>query len=190
MVGRISFTGETGYEIWMHPEQQVSVFESLWEAGQEFSITPFGSRALLALAREKSFGTWAREFRPIYGPFEAGLGRFVDLSKNHFIGRDAAALEKANGPQRSRVSFVVEAEDADAIGDEAVWKDGAVVGWVTSGGYCHFSECSYATGYVAQSALAELSAATQWDIEILGTRYKARLLDTPLYDPQGLKMKQ
>lgn len=190
MAGRISFTGETGYELWMRPDQQISVFESLWEAGRDHGLTPFGSRALLALAREKSFGTWAREFRPIYGPYEAGLGRFVDLSKNNFIGRDAAALEKANGPQRSRVSFVVEADDADAMGDEAIWKDGAVVGWVTSGGYCHFHDCSYATGYVSQTALEKREMNTLWEIEILGTRYKASLLSEPLYDPHGLKMKQ
>ena len=189
MVGRISFTGETGYEIWMRPEQQNAVFEALWQAGQEYAITPFGSRALLALAREKSFGTWAREFRPIYGPYEAGLGRFVDLSKNHFIGRDAAAAEKAAGPQRLRVSFVVEADDADALGDEAIWQDEHVVGWVTSGGYCHFSDCSYATGYVTHACLDQVTTQTQWNIEILGTRYKARLINEPLYDPQGLKMK-
>ena len=91
--------------------------------------------ALLALAREKGFGTWAREFRPIYGPFEAGLGRFVALGKGEFIGRDAAFYEHTKGPQRQRVGFVVDAGDADAIGDEAVWRDGAVVGWITSGGY-------------------------------------------------------
>ena len=46
---------------------------------------------------EKGFGTWAREYRPIYGPFEAGLGRFVDLKKDDFIGRAAAAEEKDGG---------------------------------------------------------------------------------------------
>ena len=59
---------------------------------------------------EKSFGTWAREYRPIYGPFEAGLGRFVDLKKHDFIGRAAAAAEKrdSGGALRLR-SFTVEA---------------------------------------------------------------------------------
>ena len=81
-------------------------------------------------------------------------------------------------------------DDADAMGDEAIWKDGAVVGWVTSGGYCHFHDCSYATGYVSQTALEKRDENTLWEIEILGTRYKASLLSEPLYDPHGLKMKQ
>ena len=50
-----------------------------------------------AMRIEKSFGSWAREFRPIYGPFEAGLGRFVNFTKGEFIGRAAAAEEKASG---------------------------------------------------------------------------------------------
>ncbi len=187
MVGRISFTGDLGYELWVQPEFQVSLFNALWEAGQEFGIRPFGSRALLSLAREKGFGTWAREFRPIYGPFEAGLGRFVALDKGDFIGRDAALREHTEGPQRQRVGFVVEAGDADAIGDEAVWRDGAVVGWITSGGYCHHVDCSYATGYVSSASLAGAENA-RWEIEILGTMRAAMLQIDPLLDPQGSRM--
>ncbi|WID96634.1 FAD-dependent oxidoreductase [Bosea vestrisii] len=189
MVGRVSFTGDLGFEIWVQAEHQVALFEALWAAGEEFGIRPFGSRALLSLAREKGFGTWAREFRPIYGPFEAGLGRFVDLTKNDFIGRAAAAIEKADGPERQRVSFVVEAGDADAIGDEAVWKDGAVVGWITSGGYAHHADRSYATGYVPSAALANGAAHAKWEIEILGERRPAALQMEPLFDPAGARMR-
>ncbi|MBK9080931.1 MAG: GcvT family protein [Rhizobiales bacterium] len=188
MVGRISFTGDLGYEIWVRPEFQVALFEALWEAGREFGIRPFGSRALMSLAREKNFGTWAREFRPIYGPFEADLGRFVDLSKNDFIGRAGAAREADEGPKRQRVSFVVEADDADAIGDEAVWKDGAVVGWITSGGYCHHMQRSLAIGYVPSETLAE-HASAKWEIEILGERRPAHVQLEPLFDPQAQRMR-
>lgn len=188
MVGRISFTGDLGYEIWVQAEHQVALFEALWEAGQEFGIRPFGSRALLSLAREKGFGTWAREFRPIYGPFEAGLGRFVDLGKCDFIGRDAAAEEQRRGPALVRVGFTVEANTADAIGDEAIWRDGEVVGWVTSGGYCHVAARSYATGYVRAPALAAAAGAA-WEIEILGDRRRAALQTEPLFDPQGARLR-
>lgn len=189
MVGRISFTGDLGYEIWVKAEHQLALFEALWEAGQEFGIRPFGSRALLSLAREKGFGTWAREFRPIYGPFEAGLGRFVDLAKGEFIGRDAAAEEQRRGPALLRVGFTVEADTADAIGDEAIWRDGEVVGWVTSGGYCYAVGRSYATGYVRAGALAGGGAAAAWEIEILGDRRLAALQPEPLFDPSGARLR-
>ena len=189
MVGRISFTGELGFEIWVRPEHQVALFNTLWAAGQEFGISPFGSRALMSLAREKNFGSWSREFRPIYGPFEAELGRFVDLTKNDFIGRDAAARERTDGPGRRRVAFVVDAADADAIGDEAVWKNGKVVGWITSGGYCHHADCSLAIGYVSSDALGDDADRAQWSVEIIGERRPARLQSKPLFDPDGSRMR-
>ncbi len=189
MVGRLSYTGDLGFEIWVKPEYQVALFEALWQAGQKFGIRPFGSRALLSLAREKNFGTWAREFRPIYGPFEAGLGRFVDLSKNDFVGRSGAAAEKAKGPARQRVSFVADAADADAIGDEAVWKDGKVVGWITSGGYCHHAKCSLAIGYVPSETLSNGATNAKWEIEILGERRPAKLQHEPLFDPKAERMR-
>ncbi len=114
----------------------------------------FGGRALNAMRIEKSFGTWAREYRPIYGPFEAGLGRFVDLKKDDFIGRSAAAEEKESGGALRLVTFKVDAADADAIGDEPIWHDGKVVGWVTSGAFGHRVGRSLALGYVP-AALAE-----------------------------------
>jgi dimethylglycine dehydrogenase len=189
MVGRISYTGDLGYELWVKPEHQVALFEALWVAGQDFGIKPFGSRALMSLAREKSFGSWAREFRPIYGPYEADLGRFVDLTKNDFIGRAAVAEEKSKGPQRKRVTFVVEAADADAIGDEAVWKNGKVVGWITSGGFCHHAGCSIALGYVPAAELASGADTAKWEIEIIGDRRPARLQNTPLFDPDAKRMR-
>ena len=166
----------------------MALFEALWRAGEEFGIRPFGSRALLSLAREKNFGTWAREFRPIYGPFEADLGRFVDLTKNEFIGRAGAAAEMA-APKRTRVSFVVDATDADALGDEAVWKDGQVVGWITSGGYCHNAQCSLAIGYVPSETLADGAATAKWEVEILGDRRQARLQLEPLFDAKAERMR-
>src|SRR5690606_10096195 len=97
---------------------------------------------------EKSYGTWSREYRPIYTPLEAGLDRFVDMKKNAFIGRDAVLREKDSGPKLRLVTFVVDADEADVVGDEAIWHDGKVVGWVTSGGYAHWVDRSVALGYV------------------------------------------
>ncbi len=76
-----SYTGDLGYEIWMKPEHQRYLFDLLMEAGAEFGIRLFGLRALNALRLDKSYGSWAREYRPLYGPLEAGLGRFVALSQ-------------------------------------------------------------------------------------------------------------
>jgi dimethylglycine dehydrogenase len=49
------------------------------------------------------------------------MDRFIRMEKNDFIGRDAAAKEQASGPKLRRVSFVVDAEDADVMDDEPIW---------------------------------------------------------------------
>ena len=187
LVGRVSFTGDLGYELWMAPEYQRYVLELLLEAGEDHGVKLFGARALNALRLEKSYGSWAREYRPIYGPLEAGLDRFVALTKEaDFIGREAARAEQDNGGKLRLRTFVVDARDADSIGDEPIWHRGEVVGWVTSGGYAHASEVSVAMGYVPKD-LADLE--DDWEIELLGERLPARLQAIPLFDPQGERMR-
>ena len=121
MVNRITYTGDLGYEIWMAPAYQRLVYAAIKEAGEEFGIVDFGMRALLSMRLEKNFPTWFRELRPIYGPFEGGMDRFIKMDKNDFIGREAAAKEQADGPKLRRVSLIVDALDADVMGDEPIW---------------------------------------------------------------------
>jgi len=168
------------------------VYQQLLSAGEEFGLRHFGLHALNSLRLEKGFGSWAREYRPIYDPFEAGLDRFVRLEKD-FIGRDALAAKHSSGGEGRNLSlciWTVESEPGragvDVIGDEPVSCDGEVVGWVTSGGYAHHSETSVAMGYVP----VELStAAGRFEIEILGRQRRARLLDGCLWDPHGERMR-
>ncbi|RUU09556.1 glycine cleavage system protein T, partial [Mesorhizobium sp. M6A.T.Ca.TU.002.02.2.1] len=112
MVNRITYTGDLGYEIWMAPAYQRLVYKAIKDAGEEFGLVDFGMRALLSMRLEKNFPTWFRELRPIYGPFEGAMDRFIKLEKNDFIGREAAAKEQTEGPKRRRVSFIVDAADA------------------------------------------------------------------------------
>ncbi|TMH51481.1 MAG: FAD-dependent oxidoreductase [Betaproteobacteria bacterium] len=186
-IGRISFTGELGYEIWVPADCQLALYDALVSAGADLGLAHFGARALNSLRLEKSFGNWAREYRPLYTPGEAGLDRFVDVTKPHFTGRDAVLRDRASGPARRLVTFVVDADDADAIGDEPVRHDGEVVGWITSGGHGHCVGKSIALGYVP-AALA--TVASGFELEILGERRAASLAREPLLDPQGERMRR
>jgi len=120
-VNRISYTGDLGYEIWMEPAYERRVYRALKEAGAAHGIRDFGMRALLSMRLEKNFPTWGHELRPIYGPFEGAMERFVKLDKTDFIGRAATAREQAEGPRLRRVSFVIDAATADVMADEPIW---------------------------------------------------------------------
>jgi dimethylglycine dehydrogenase len=185
-VGRVSFTGDLGYEIWVTTDYQRALYDLLVKAGRDLGLKLFGGRALNAMRIEKSFGSWAREYRPIYGPFEAGLDRFVDFKKSEFIGRSAAIEEKASGGALRLVTFKVEAGDADAIGDEPIWHEGRAVGWVTSGAFGHRVNHSLALGYVP-AALAAVDSG--FEIEIIGERRPAVKLAGAAFDPSGKLMR-
>jgi dimethylglycine dehydrogenase len=186
LVGRISFTGELGYELWVTSDYQRALYELLQDAGRERGLKLFGGRALNTLRIEKSFGTWAREYRPIYGPYEAGLGRFVDLKKGEFVGRAAALEERDSGGKLRLATFSVEAGAADAVGDEPIWHDGRVVGWVTSGAFGHSVGRSLALGYIPKE-LATADAG--FEIEIVGERRGARREAAAVVDPEGRRMR-
>ncbi len=186
LVGRISYTGDIGYELWVPASYQASLFDMLREAGEAYGMGLFGLRALDSLRLEKSFGAWASEYRPIYDPYEAGLGRFVKLDKDEFIGREAAEHVHGEGPRRRLMTFVVEAEDADVLGDEPIWHRDEVVGWVTSGGYAHWSQVSVALGYVP---VERADTDDGFEIEVLGVRRVARPQREPLFDPKGERMR-
>jgi len=84
------------------------------------------------------------------------------------------------------VTFTVDADDADVIGDEPIWHGSEVVGWVTSGGYAHAAKASVAMGYVP-AALAP--ADDGWAIEVAGARREAIRLHDCLFDPSGSRMR-
>ena len=164
MINRVTYTGDLGYEIWVAPEYQRRLYAAIMEAGADLGIVNFGMRALLCLRLEKNFPTWYRELRPIYGVFEGGLERFVDLDQAglHRQGGRACATMRARTRLR-RVSFVVDATDADVLGDEPIWHVGKVIGWVTSGGYGHYVERSLAQGYVPKALAGETAAGALRD---------------------------
>ena len=110
--------------------------------------------------------------------------------RDSFIGRDALQPIAENGPARKLCTWIVDLPDgdgvADVIGDEPVWLDGEVVGWVTSGGYAHHSELSVALGYVPAEHAERIDG---WEIEILGVMRKATLRTEPIWDPAAERMR-
>ena len=94
--------------------------------------------------------------------------------------------ERGRGPEKRLVSLTIDTDDIDVSNDEAILKEGECVGYVTSGGYAHTLQRSMALGYVP-SELAK--ADTALEVEINGKMYAARVVDKPLYDPGGDKMR-
>ncbi len=175
LVQRVSYTGDLGYELYVDQSEQVALYDLLIQAGAPHGMRPFGMRAMMSLRLEKSFGSWMREYKPDYTPLETGLSRFVLYDKPaEFIGKASALAERDAGAERTLCTCIVDAVDADVWVDEPVYalREGeeAVVGFVTSGGYAHYSKKSVAFVLVPH-AYAESGQNLQ--IEILGERVTA-----------------
>ena len=185
-IQRVSYTGDLGYEIYCAADHQVALYQALTAAGGDLGMRPFGMRAMMSLRLEKYFGSWLREFKPDYTPAETGLDRFISWKKNDFIGHDAVMRERQTPPDRALTSFLVEADDADAVAWEPIFDGEAVIGFVTSGGYAHYSRKSVALGLIPRERVIE---GTTFEIEILGRRRKATIHTTPLVDTDGARMR-
>ncbi len=187
IVQRVSYTGDLGFEIYTDAMYQRHLWDVLWGAGVPIGMKPFGMRAMMSLRLDKFFGSWMREFSPDYTAAETGMDRFIAWSKNTaFIGRKAAEAERAAGPARKLCAFAVEAEDADVNAYEPIWHDGAVVGFCTSGGYSHHTNTSVALGFLPTGLI---TPDRRVEIEILGHMRPAKMLDAPLFDADGARMR-
>ena len=144
-------------------------------------------RAMMSLRLEKSFGSWLSEFRPDFMPCETGMDRFIHYSKNaDFIGKSAAIQDRESGPSRRLCTFKVDAQDADCVADEPIWVADEVVGFVTSGGYAHYSQVSVANGFLPVEMIQD---GREVEIEILGKRRRAELFIDTLIDPDNSQMR-
>ncbi|MBV9052042.1 MAG: GcvT family protein, partial [Hyphomicrobiales bacterium] len=94
---RVNFVGELGWELHHPIASQNALFDLLMQAGAEFGIKPFGIRAMLSMAVEKSYRLVGRELSIEYAALESGLDRFVYLNKGEFLGRDALVHWREKG---------------------------------------------------------------------------------------------
>jgi dimethylglycine dehydrogenase len=187
IVQRVSYTADLGYEIFTDHMSVRHLWDTLSAAGKDLGLRPFGMRAMMSLRLDKWFGSWGREFSPDYTPTETGLDRFIRWNKTaDWIGKAAATAEKAAGPKRRLVSFIVDAKDADVVAWEPIWLDGAVVGFCTSGGYSHWTGKSVAMGFLPADRVQDGLAC---EIEILGERRTATVQLAPLWDGDGARMR-
>ena len=186
-IGRLSVTGELGYEIHCSAAEHIGLRKLLLAAGADLGIREVGFNALLSLRLEKSFGIWNAEFTQGYTPGETGMDRWIDWSKDAFVGCDAARAERdGNGPARRLVTLEVAADGADASGYEPVWSGDTRVGFVTSGGYGHTMGTSYAMALVDAALAVE---GTDLSVHIVGVERAAKVIAPSPYDPSGKAMR-
>lgn len=166
--GRLSFTGEDGYELYIPSEMAMAAHEALVAAGASHA----GLYASGSLRIESGFRAFGHELTPGTTPFEAGLGAFTAFGSG-FVGEDAL---KDHQPTRRIVSFLFDTPDAIPIHDEPIYFDGRVVGQITSAAWSYKFSRSVALGMVTAplDRLQSEAVVEGFEVEIACRRYTAR----------------
>jgi glycine cleavage system aminomethyltransferase T/glycine/D-amino acid oxidase-like deaminating enzyme len=176
---RVTFVGESGWELYAPTEYGAGLWRALWEAGEPHGLRACGYRAIDSLRLEKGYRVWAADITPEETPLEAGL-EFCVRKDKQFIGSDAL------GEPRHRLRCVVlEDPRSVALGNEPVSVAGEVVGRVTSGGYGYTVERSIA---YAQLPVAVV-VGDPVEIDIFGRSVRGEVAREPLFDPKGERVR-
>lgn len=132
LVSRTGYTGEDGFEIYTSNENIETIWEKLMDAGKDLGLKPAGLGCRDTLRFEANLPLYGNELSDKITPLEAGLGFFVKLNKENFIGREALVKQKEDGLKRKIVGFEMKDRGIPRHGYE-VAADGKIIGSVTTG---------------------------------------------------------
>jgi len=186
IIARVGFTGELGYELYVHPEYGHQLWDTVIELGKEYNVGPYGLAASRPLSVEKGYPAGADLYEGA-SPLELGLEWTVAFDKGDFIGKEALLKRKSEGLKTKWMTFEVSDPGTIASAKDNLLKEGKVVGQVTSNGVY-----SFLMGKSLAQAWLETKYANEGEeleLEHEGKRTKVKLTKGRLYDPEGTKVR-
>ncbi len=156
IVSRTGYTGEDGFEIYGSHAYIQAAWDRLIESKQ---AKPCGLGCRDTLRFEVGLPLYGDELSDEISPIMAGLGMFVKLDKEEFVGKEAVARQKAEGVQQKLIGIELEGRAIPRHGYEVV-ADDKVIGSVTTG-YCSISTGKSVCMALVDTAYAKLDTPVQ-----------------------------
>jgi sarcosine oxidase subunit alpha len=189
---RVSFTGELGFEVNVPAEYGPALWEAIYEAGQEFDITPYGTESMHVLRAEKGYIIVGQDTDGTLTPDDAGVAWAFGKTKRDFIGKrgmDRPALKSADRKQLVGLltddpSVVLE-EGAQVVLAPNQPIPFKMVGHVTSSYHSANLGRSIAMAVVA-GGRAKMGETIY--IAMPGGDIPVKVVSTVFYDPQGSRI--
>ncbi len=175
IISRTGYTGEDGFEFYLASEEASKLWNLLLETGKEDGLIPCGLGARDTLRLEAAMPLYGHEMNDEITPLEAGLGIFVKMGKEEFIGK--TALEEKGAPGQKRVGLKVTGRGIIREHSD-VYDGGKKIGVTTSGTHCPYLKAPAAmalleTGYT--------SPGTSVEVDVRGRRVAAEVVKLPFY---------
>jgi len=177
LISRTGYTGEDGFEIFVSADRVVEVWDAILEKGAGHGVLPAGLGARDATRLEAALRLYGNDMDDTVNPYEAGLGWTVRLDKGEFMGSDALARIKREGPKRNLVGLKTAPGDIARHGATVRGHDRSI-GTVTSGTHSFF------LGYPIALALVEVASLRVGEtagVEVRGRQASAEVVQLPFY---------
>ena len=194
---RVSYVGELGWELYVSADMSAHVFETIAARRKDHPLAMCGLHALDSCRIEKGFRHFGHDISNEDHVLEAGLGFAVKENKQPgkfgpMIGADAVKAKRNDGLSQRLMQFRLEDPDPMLYHNEAIYRDGVVIGYLTSGNYGHHLGGAIGLGYVKCSAVGETAEAqlnSHYQIDVAGKLFDADVSLRPFYDPKALQVK-
>ena len=194
---RRSFLGELGFELLVESEFSAHLFEHIADAGQPLGLRPLGMFAMGACRLEKAFRHFGHDMADEDTPLEVGLGFAVDWTKPDFLGREALAKQRevfGAATAYRTVGIAVPGASAEhgpyLIHNEPIWRDGEIVGYVTSGGWgWRLNRMLGLASLHKPDGVSKEWLAGKFQVQIAGKLWPINIQTKPFYDPSGSIMR-
>lgn len=181
---RITYVGELGWELYLPVQDGAKVWSALIEAGKPFGAEPCGYRAIESLRLEKGYLAWGSEINTETTPLESGLAFAVSQKKSAFIGN--AALLANPHPSRALVVITFDDLKRTPLGNEPIRVNGEIIGRIKSGGQGYTIQKGIGYAYLP---IEFTTPNTTLEVEFFGEWKLGVVQTSPLFDPQGLRIK-
>lgn len=175
IISRTGYTGEEGFEIYLSPADAPKMWNLLLDAGKEEGLIPCGLGARDTLRLEASMPLYGHEMNDEISPRETGLGIFVKMKKEDFIGK--AALVQRGKPTVKRVGLKVTGRGI-LREHQTVLLDGKEIGHTTSGTFCPYLNQPVAMAILPKE-YAEIGTALEVDVR--GRKVPVEVIALPFY---------
>jgi len=175
----VSYSGEQAFELHVPNAQLYAAYEVLTQAGEVLGLSHFGMYAIDSMRMEKGYGHWKGDFITEFNPIEAGLERFVDMSKE-FPGKAGLQAQVAAGNRKQRVILEIDSAFAPAQPGEGIFLDGKPVGSITTAAWGHRTQKNLAIAYIDPQHAAEGSVL---EVLLIGQAATATVCEPCLFDP-------
>lgn len=155
IISNTGYTGAGGFELYMYNEDAETIWNAVFEAGEEYGIKPIGLGARDTLRLEMGYCLYGNDIDDTTSPMEAGLGWITKFNGDRkFIDRDFLAMQQKEGVTRRLRGFIMKDRAIPRQGYPLFNAEGTQIGQVTSGTMSPLLGYGIGMGYVSKEYAA------------------------------------